>query len=803
MDYLLLPDGATHMSIPDLGGSDFTDEEGVKGYDVRQGWKLNHILSGDFSKARDNWDIITHLPSPSASADWDDIPTSSVHESEALQTAYRFQIAKFLQTWLFFGLLRDALGRTIYRKDYSRLKILDDGSSKSYVTAKTLMSDLETRFHTAKEDQTWIIHLQTALREAHLVLELLSNEACFRLQLSGNILWSIRCLYQTIDMLGSSELKWAFQPKDGVLVVNDFSSPSLSAHQSIRGYLGDKFGWCYALLLSVHYKTGDHGLYYLSRMNREITREQNLHILCTRINCVAFNVDDRTYKTRHTSACGTSVSSNCVSSTWQQTNVDVLRKEVLDALENDTIPLISVTDVGGEARIGVTRYQEGVHYTAISHVWSDGLGNTLVNSLPSCQLLDLHKKVSHLAHKNGSETSFFWIDTLCIPLIPAESRKSAIRKLAQTFSKAEAVLVISSEMGTINKPSSNEEIFLRVWCSKWMTRLWTLNEALHASAIWIQFSDCSVNFTTLLQQASQDKAYSLQYRASRFQFDTMRWSEDIDKTFLATWAATMMRSTSKARDEVICLLQIMGQPTTAVLNAKEGREIHSFWDSFNVLPRDILWYNGPRLQEPGYRWAPRSLLAASGASGTISQFRLSVPAQRTSQGLVVSKLQGFWFGQLAPPSRYPLQFTTPSAPMVFVLTCVGPDHRATNWNTNRQLHKSWTGGIALILQWVPGPKDPERLGILLANCRKNGKGMFGDWLAFVHVFERNSEACQRFFAQEGTVSSGSPTLSKFLPKALVEKAGNLLGWESKRQPLDMGKCDLSVKFLSNVEWTIS
>ncbi len=78
------------------------------------------------------------------------------------------------------------------------------------------------------------------------------------------------------------------------------------------------------------------------------------------------------------------------------------------------------------------------------------------------------------------------MDTLCIPVhsskLAKSCRKKAIQLLGETFHEATAVLVIDRELEIVQSATAPFlELGLRILCSGWMKRLWTLQEAALAS----------------------------------------------------------------------------------------------------------------------------------------------------------------------------------------------------------------------------------------------------------------------------------------------------------------------------------
>src|SRR5579862_6073519 len=127
---------------------------------------------------------------------------------------------------------------------------------------------------------------------------------------------------------------------------------------------------------------------------------------------------------------------------------------------------------------------------------TDGLGNVTHNALPTCQLTHLQNLANELhAPEIGDHTTVpFWIDTLCVPanLIHREYRKLAITKMAQIFGSASKVLVLDSDLLQISRDSPPLELYMRVKLSRWIGRLWTLQEGLMAKHTFFQFRDGAV-----------------------------------------------------------------------------------------------------------------------------------------------------------------------------------------------------------------------------------------------------------------------------------------------------------------------
>ena len=176
------------------------------------------------------------------------------------------------------------------------------------------------------------------------------------------------------------------------------------------------------------------------------------HKPCVKTECVANNIDESQYVTRHRyNSC------DCP-------HVQMEIKDLHTILQDGGVPLVQLEpDSEGNLTFAVVKKSPGKRYVAISHVWSDGLGNTEGNSLPKCQLQLLHEKASlllndieyvpqyegvygplhtgtaRLAHLAGKslkmgkpDSVLIWIDTLCIPH-QHDVRKLAIQRIRQVY----------------------------------------------------------------------------------------------------------------------------------------------------------------------------------------------------------------------------------------------------------------------------------------------------------------------------------------------------------------------------------
>lgn len=145
--------------------------------------------------------------------------------------------------------------------------------------------------------------------------------------------------------------------------------------------------------------------------------------------------------------------------------------------------------------MSITAADPSKPYVAISHVWSDGMGNPRQNALPLCQLQKLQKLVNGLYEPENHPVPF-WIDTICVPL-SNDMRNMAIQLMARTYEGAGKVLVLDSSLTDPGVHSAPEELLMRIRCSSWMQRLWTLQEGMLADELYFLVGDGTVRVSVL------------------------------------------------------------------------------------------------------------------------------------------------------------------------------------------------------------------------------------------------------------------------------------------------------------------
>ncbi len=264
-----------------------------------------------------------------------------------------------------------------------------------------------------------------------------------------------------------------------------FGWPSISLVSILMEFVG----WCPFQVSQLHQRSTNSHLYYLSFFNqRQFSKS---HKSCYKDYCLAYQVDEKTYETRH-------VKDDCK---CDFISFDEQATEVSKWIERRHTPLVKreVTSAGEELKktwhlVPSHADDKVTRYVCISHVWGDGMGNPVKNSLPECQL-DKTQNAVNAVLKSDCDIPL-WIDTICIPL-QHPLRQQSIRSMAKIYQEAECVLVVDKTLTNVNLEASIEEIMARIEVSGWMTRLWTLSEGVSASNLYFQLRQRGVTIEEL------------------------------------------------------------------------------------------------------------------------------------------------------------------------------------------------------------------------------------------------------------------------------------------------------------------
>ena len=548
-------------------------------------------------------------------------------------------IIRFLQSWLFFALLSAALDAPVKSQDFRRQA---NGSSQYVLCTRALNTYLQAWIRRGKdapksEINRLLLQMSDAMLLIHKILPAINDGGKYNHFLPSSLGLSLSILGNTLgfalpQFLGRKSLDSDIRTGHMRLWGDNWP---------VSGYIKGLFargGWCPNDLFRLSKMVSTNALAYAATMPRS---EDVSHEKCQVEHCAANDIDEFNYRTKHV---GSSCSCCFIGSKGRDAAL---------ILESGGIPLIVLdswaSDQSLTSSLEVVRHEHGQSYTAISHVWSDGLGNVEGNRLPVCQITRLQGLLQQIQRLKAIQLDdrpypkvLFWMDTLCIPL-EAEHRKLAIRRMAETYEKATQVLIIDSELrrATFND-RPHFESFARIAASGWMRRIWTLQEGVLASRLFVEFADGIADVTAAVYNFN-DETNSCDMELNMVPVEFMSVigllqgirrarSEDVCQCFINTWNSMKIRRTSKVGDEIICFASLLGLDVKEILSTDDREQRMRICISLmSCVPLGLLYTFGPKLGIDGYRWAPCSLFQEERIDPTSDQI------QRDEKGLILTK----------------------------------------------------------------------------------------------------------------------------------------------------------------------
>lgn len=537
------------------------------------------------------------------------------------------EIPPFLQTWLFFGILGIVTGQRVLVQDFIR-----DEGGKQYITTAALQSYAENwkgrdGVLSGLEKQTrWTIVTATIAKSADFVDSL---KPYFKEEnQSPEFASALMEVLFGIDLL----LYALLNAKIRIFRGEQWFGTSIRRNPLLRLRM-TQAGWCPFAVSLMESDLELDAQAYAFAVGSIRTRED--HSPCSSRFCKV-NQLSKSYRVKH-------FTTNCRCSSFGPTI-----EQVCDVLRQGGIPLIKITtqQPPSNYELQVVASDTDISYTAISHVWSDGLGNPLSNTLPHCQIQNIENGLRDLTlsepthetreayAKSTDEARYFWLDTFCIP-VQAEHqdlRDLAISRMTATYENATSCLVLDADLQQMPKSTRLMDIMLKVITSVWRQRLWTLQEGALTTNLFIKGKDCVFNLTQMRRQFYLDKGdrssapwepihcqltQALTIRIVR-SVSVHRLLEDrMEYTIQRFIAAIANRITSRTGDETICIATFLGINPQPLLMIPDVDRMKVLFTLLPVIPATILFARAPRLSSEGFRWAPSTLLAPYGVDNHI------------------------------------------------------------------------------------------------------------------------------------------------------------------------------------------
>jgi hypothetical protein len=319
-------------------------------------------------------------------------------------------------------------------------------------------------------------------------------------------------------------------------------------------------------------------------------------------------------------------------------------------IERGSIPLVKLTKSGPEW----VEHNPNVStlYVAISHSWREEIFDTGKDArnrhdrqMRHCQLKRLQESANAVIQRQKNEAStpskppsaepvLLYVDALCFPRDPAIKTK-AIQQLRTVYQEAAAVIVWDRDLIQKEKPPPLEANIL-IQTGDWCRRLWTLQEAVLARKLYIEFEKGHVSVTDIEQakECAQDlhEPDHFLHDAGWHFIDTIRKLKQSDdpSRIQNAWEACQSRQIRPSADEPLVIAALLGVDVSEVESSSSPTSTHDENDLrarrmvrlLDILdrtkglgvPAGIIFTCGQRLKHfdgtvvKGFEWAPLTWL---------------------------------------------------------------------------------------------------------------------------------------------------------------------------------------------------
>ena len=544
----------------------------------------------------------------------------------------------FFQTWLFFGLLQ-----AFMKDEFDANHYKESTGGRTRITTAKLFENMRRMWakQVQQSSKDKVVQFRTVVNCLNLVAQVL--RAC-----NDDFDWRIKLSIASLCEVFSATVTLAYASL-GVKEPTIHIPTHLGLHlfEQNRKERMLSAGWCSNdIEIAAERFSSVQTLYFLSRM-RKLDAQRDHHG-CRHDMCKWNQISKDEYQTLH------------LRQTCHCPDITPPVHELELCLSRHRLPLLKLKNIHGElhkVQIEVVEYSGKEKYVAISHVWAYGLGNPITNALPRCQVAHLGEliiKLDSAATNEANQNSeakvqmsenhtqllfgsvadaeiYLWIDTLCCPVSPPESKALAMELLAYTYQQASYVLVLDGALVVCDYAEIPVyEAIARIFTLAWLQRLWTLQEGVLAQdRLWFQFKDRPVNLRALMyarfehnitiqsflvDMASQYQIMSMSFLQDEKLRDVTSSGANIGHDLLALDRALRHRSVTVEADEALCICTLLRLPVQDLvrLPAEVEARMSEVWRliarKYHGLPQRILFLSFPRLQQKGFRWAPRTLL---------------------------------------------------------------------------------------------------------------------------------------------------------------------------------------------------
>ncbi|KAM3075409.1 hypothetical protein ACMFMG_007154 [Clarireedia jacksonii] len=522
------------------------------------------------------------------------------------------ELESFIQTWLFFGFLAEAIGAT---GEIQSRTVTD--------TDEPIVQD-DIGAQTRSQLCEGIYEMLCVPAEDGKLSVVLDAEIAYKFVAMVKARWPTDPRF--------SQMRFDHMKKASIVAIFEYIGVALTDFATSQGlqyghfsHLVPKYyeneirhdmmrhGWCPNDIARLSQILPSQQVAHIARMMDRSSPKRD-HSTCSESICKYFQIDLTNYQLLH----------HYDDCTCEKVHVDSYAlTEILE--DGDTIVLLRFVGAVENPRVELVRSRKDSPYTAISHVWADGLGNPFENSLHSCKLIHLRDLVSRLVPSTTQDSPLIWLDTLCCPAQDGLGKRLAIEKLPLVYRNAERVLVLDKGLLAYDSQTQEPtEKAMRIFTSGWNRRLWTLQEGALAGSLWFQFADEAVELSELhleIQKLAIDSIphanFLLHTRRQFLHFEAFITKPENLPTSFSRMSllneALLLRGVTVATDEPLCIGTLMHLDLAKILAVEQKeRRMEKVWEllekSENGIPASIIFLEETKISTLGWRWALKSLL---------------------------------------------------------------------------------------------------------------------------------------------------------------------------------------------------
>lgn len=166
------------------------------------------------------------------------------------------------------------------------------------------------------------------------------------------------------------------------------------------------------------------------------------------------------------------------------------------------------------------------------------------------------------------------------------------------------------------------EVIGRIEASSWSQRLWTFQEGRLGRRVWFLFQDKAIELFEMVENGWRERfsripslaSHSVElqilarYNSSRIWESQQLQISSMRIPFIRH--SLCRRTTSKQKDEAICLASIMSIPIQPIIDAPDHKKVCVFWSLLPCVPSGMVFsMASKKLTAEGLRWAPESMMA--------------------------------------------------------------------------------------------------------------------------------------------------------------------------------------------------